>query len=59
MNIKINKNTSMPVKCITTGIQYHSISQAARQTRIERSNIGKVCNNKLKTAGKCLWEYIK
>lgn len=51
------KQIQRRVKCIETGIIYDSISQASRETGLDRSSIRKVCRGKLKTCGKLHWEY--
>ena len=38
---------------------YESISEAAKQTGTQRSNISKCCNGERKTAGGLEWQYIK
>ena len=52
------------VICVTTGKIYESITEAGRQTGIERKNISKCCNEKRKSAGKdengnkLEWKYL-
>lgn len=47
------------VLCIETNIVYNSITEAERQTNVNRQNISKVCNKKgLKTAGGFHWEFV-
>ena len=46
-----------PVRCIETGVEYPSVSEASRQTGI--SHIHQVCKGDRKTAGGYHWEYIR
>ena len=46
------------VCCIETGIIYESLSEAARQTKIDKSSISKCCRGKQKTAGGFHWEFV-
>ena len=46
------------VQCITTGKIYNSISEAAKDTNSDPSNIIKVCNGKYKTTNKLKWKWI-
>lgn len=46
-----------PVICIETGKKYSSISEAARDTNSDPSNIKKVCDGKYKTTNKLHWKY--
>ena len=46
------------VCCIETGIIYESLSEAARQTKIDKSSISKCCRGKRKTAGGFHWEFV-
>lgn len=46
------------VCCIETGIIYESLSEAARQTGIDKSSISKCCCGKRKTAGGFHWEFV-
>lgn len=48
-----------PVICITTGKIYSSISEAARDTNSDPSNIKKVCDGKYKTTNKLKWKYYQ
>ena len=60
----INK-AKKPIKCLTTGKVYESVSAAAKDTNSDASNITKVCNGKYKTTNNLKWcfityeEYIK
>lgn len=47
------------VLCVETGVVYENCIEASEKTGITRSNIGRVCNNKRKTAGKFNWKYIE
>lgn len=60
-NIKVRNSSERKqksVRCIETRIVYKSGSIAGEQTGIANSNISKVCNGKLKTAGGYHWEYV-
>ena len=46
------------VLCVESNTIYNSITDASVDTGVYRQNISKVCNGKLKTAGKLHWEYI-
>lgn len=46
------------VICVETNIIYESISNAAKQTGINRGHINSVCLNKRQTAGGYHWKYI-
>lgn len=46
-----------PIYCITTNKFYKSISDAARDTNSDISNIKKVCDGKYKTTNKLKWRY--
>lgn len=47
-----------PVICINTNKIYPSISEAARDTNSDPSNIKKVCDGKYKTTNKLKWKYL-
>lgn len=47
-----------PVQCIETGIEYISLSEAARQTNIDISCIMRVCKGQKYTAGGFHWRYV-
>ena len=54
-----NKNKSKkPVKCLTTGKIYESVSDAAKDTNSDASNITKVCNGKYKTTNGLKWRFL-
>lgn len=56
-NIQIDKRYR-PVLCITTNKAYLNMSEAARDTNSDNSNIKKVCDGKYKTTNKLKWKYI-
>lgn len=47
------------VMCITTNKKYESVSEAARDTNSDPSNIIKVCNGKYKTTNKLQWKWLE
>lgn len=47
-----------PVRCVETGIVYHSIMEAERQTDIKNTLISKCCKGYQNTAGGYHWEYV-
>lgn len=47
-----------PVRCIDTGVEYPSISEAERQTGVNSSCISAACRGLKKTAGGYHWEYV-
>lgn len=47
------------VKCVDTGIVYHSQQEASRATGISNSAISQVCRGTLMTAGGYRWEFVK
>lgn len=49
------KNLSLPVICVETGVEYPSIQEARRQTKIR--NIGMCCSGSRNTAGGYHWKY--
>ena len=49
--------TSIPVKCLETGVVYASSRSAQRETKIQQSHISSCCNKNRKTAGGLHWEY--
>ena len=53
-----NGRNAKKVICIETNVVYQSISDAAQCTNIDGGNIGKVCNNKAKTAGGYHWAFV-
>lgn len=44
-------------KCVETGIFYESLSEAQRQTGVDRRSISRCCEGQQKTAGKLHWEW--
>lgn len=46
------------VKCLESGIVYESIATAGRTTGIQKSDISKNCNGRLKTAGGYHWQFV-
>jgi hypothetical protein len=46
-----NLKTAKPVFCLTNGVTYYCINEAARQLNLQRGCIQKVCNGKLKKTG--------
>lgn len=46
-----NSKLSKPVFCITNGITYYSLNEAARQLNLHREAIGLVCRGKLRKTG--------
>lgn len=54
--IEANEKKKIPVICITTGIEYESASEAARQTGLCKSTILRQCVGKMK---KKEWRYGK
>lgn len=53
---RVNRS-ERPVICITTNKYYATISEAARETNCDPSNIIKVCKGKHKTANNLKWRY--
>lgn len=58
-SVKGSKKSSKPVRCINTGDVYPSANKAQRATGIDRTSIGRCCNNKQKTAGDLEWEWYQ
>ena len=58
-NFTIKDKRKKQVRCINTNKIYSSISEAARQTGSDPSNIIKVCNGKYKTTNKLKWEWVE
>jgi len=57
--IKIKENSArIKCRCINTGIEYESFSDASRNTGIKGSSISLCCRGFRKTAGGFEWEYI-
>lgn len=50
---------SVPVRCIDTGKQYKSATEAGRLLSISNSKITAVCRGNRKTAGGLRWQYVK
>lgn len=48
----------IPVKCIETGVEYKTLSEAARATGAMSGHIAEVCRGKRKTAGNYHWEFV-
>ena len=55
--MNINK-AKKPIKCLTTGKVYESVTAAAKDTNSDASNITKVCNGKYKTTNNLKWCFI-
>lgn len=53
----VDYSLSKKVRCVETGIVYKSVSEAARQLNLKRSNIYKVIMNKRKHTGGYTFEY--
>lgn len=58
MHNKNHKCRSKKVVCVNTGIEYPSIMEAQRKTKIWASNIYKCCINERKSAGGYKWQMI-
>ena len=55
----LKARSSLPVRCIETGVEYPSISEAARCVGAKTdTHIGEVCRGKAKTASGLHWEFI-
>lgn len=46
------------VECITTNKKYKSLSEASRDTGIDRKKISKACKGELKEAGNMQWRFL-
>ena len=46
-----------PVLCVTTGVQYVSISEAARQLNLHNRSVSMVCNGKLRQTGGYVFQW--
>ena len=63
-NFKINQKNlnradqSLKVLCVETNIIFPSASEAQRQTKVNLSNLLKVCYGKAKTAGGYHWKFV-
>lgn len=53
-----DKRKKTPVLCITTNKAYATLTEAAKDTNLDISNIRKVCIGKYKTTGGKSWKYI-
>lgn len=60
-SVKANRFHNKQVICIMNDkkIIYNSIDEASKKTGIHRSNIGRCCNKKRKTAGGFIWMFTK
>jgi hypothetical protein len=54
----LHNNPPRPVRCITTGVVYPSVTFAARQLGLDPSNISSCLRGKLKTTGKLRFEKV-
>lgn len=52
------KRTKTKVLCIETNIEYNSAKDAERNTGVDSTSIGRVCNGKRKSAGGYHWKWI-
>ena len=58
-NKTITNLKNKKVLCINTGIEYHSIAEAARKTGIAGGSICAICKGQIKISRKNLkWKYI-
>ena len=55
--IKPQKRSKTKVMCVETLIEYESAKDAERQTGIDSTSIGRVCNGKRKSAGGLHWQW--
>lgn len=55
----INLYKTKAVLCIEINKVFISTTEASRQTGVQQSDISRVCNGKLKTAGKYHWKFVK
>ena len=58
-SIKVLKQHIKPLRCVETGETFESILAASQAYKVDRTNISKCCNGKLKSAGRYHWEFIK
>ena len=58
MKTSISKKNGVSIRCVETGVVYHSMSYAEKETGISYSKISMVCNGKRKTAGGYHWEFV-
>lgn len=56
---KIGKINSKAVRCIETGIVYYGATEAARQTGLDRTSIGKCCRGEQEATGGYHWEFVE
>lgn len=54
----ISKANGKMVLCVETGVVYHSVREAERQTGIKNSNICVCCRKTSKTTGGYHWRYV-
>lgn len=55
----LKEKSSKPVRCIETGVEYPSISEAARSVGAKTdTHIGEVCRGEASKASGCHWEFI-
>ena len=59
-NNTINRKdkSKKPVICLTTGKYYDTVTEAAKDTNSDASNIIKVCKGKYKTTNNLKWSYV-
>lgn len=57
-NMSAENPLCKPVRCIETGIVYHSAAEAARQTGLERSKISACCRGSRHTTGGFSWGFF-
>ena len=57
--IKKQKRKASKVLCIETNIIYNTAKEAERETRVDSTSIGRVCNNKRKSAGGFTWKWVE
>lgn len=65
LNMRLgNKGTSnmgeesKAIRCVETGVVYESIREAERITSASRHTISRAAHGKIRTAGKCHWEFV-
>jgi group I intron endonuclease len=54
----IVEKTSKAVKCLETGVEYFSVSEASRETGINRACISKCCRGERNIAGGLHWKFV-
>ena len=52
-----NKERSIPVRCVETGVIYENANEASKEVNVHASYILKVCNGKRGSAGKLHWRF--